>query len=244
MRTLPFLTLLAVATVACDQESATDPSLRADGYANAADAAARTYDITIENLTSSQPLSPGVVVAHSKQVSLFARGTTASEGIRLIAEQGNPATALADLTGAAGVFQVTGTMAPVHRIGGPGPSTLTTQIAAAANADRLSLAVMLICTNDGFAGLDAVKLPGGLEPATFYAMAYDAGTEVNDETSTSIVDPCFAIGPVSADGDGDSRTAEGGVVGMHAGIGGGADLDPSLHGWSGPIARVTVRRVK
>ncbi len=238
------LPLIALAALACDQRPVTDPVLRADGYANAADAAARTYEVTIENLTTGQPFSPGVVVAHSKQVRVFTAGAPASEGIRLIAEQGSPGTAIADLTGAAGVFQVVGTSAPVHRVGGPGPSTLTTQIRAKANADRLSLAVMLICTNDGFAGIDGVKLPGGFEPATFYAMAYDAGTEVNAETSESIVDPCFAIGPVAAAPDGDSRTPEGGVVRMHPGIAGGADLDPTLHGWDDPVARVTVRRVE
>ena len=243
MRTLPLVALLAGA-LACNQESATDPSLRADGYATAAAAATRTYDVTIENLTTGQPLSPGVIVAHTKHTSVFSPGTAASEGLRLIAEQGDPSTAAMDLGGADGVFQVVATSAPAHRIGGPGPSSLTTQLQASANADRLSLAVMLICTNDGFGGLNGVKLPGGFDPATFYAMAYDAGTEVNDETSTSIVDPCFAIGPVSADPDGDSRTAQGGVVLRHAGIMGGADLDPAAHGWDGPVARITVQRVR
>lgn len=244
MRTLPLLALVAIAAAACDRETATDPSLKADGYVNAADAATRSYEITIENLTTGQPLSPGVVAVHGKQAGVFTAGAPASEGLRLIAEQGNPGTAVSDLTGAPGVFQVLGTAAPVHRVGGPGSSTIMTEIAASANADRLSLALMLICTNDGFTGLDGVKLPGGFEPAMYYTQAYDAGTEVNDEASTSIVDPCFAIGPVEAEGDGDGRTAEGGVVMMHAGIAGIADLDPSAHGWSGPIARVTVRRIK
>jgi hypothetical protein len=236
--------LAGLVTLGCVDEPPIAPSLRAEGYANAAEAAGRTYEVTITNLTAGQPLSPGVVVTHTRQASLFTRGSAASEGIRLIAETGSPSTALGELTGAAGVHEVVNTGAPIHRQGGPGPSSLSLTVEASANANRLSLAVMLICTNDGFAGIGSVKLPGGFEPSTVYATAYDAGTEVNDEQSTSIVDPCGGIGPVALPADGDSRTAEGGVVGMHAGIAGGASLDAALHGWTEPVARVTIRRIK
>ncbi len=135
-------------------------------------------------------------------------------------------------------------MAPVHRMGGPGPSTLTTTITARANANRLSLGLMLICTNDGFVGLDGVTLPGGSKPRTYYAAGYDAGTEVNDELSANVVDACPAIGPVPGAADGNGRTAEGGIVELHPGIQGGAGLDPAQHGWTEPVARITVRRIK
>jgi len=235
--------LAGLATLGCMQEEMVEPSFRAEGYDNASDAATRVYEITIANLTTGQPLSPGVVVAHTREASLFAPGAAASEGVRLIAEQGDPSAAVGDLSGAQGINQVVNTGAPIHRNGGPGPSSLTISLEASANANRLSLAVMLICTNDGFAGLNSVKLPGGFAPATFYAMGYDAGTEVNDETSTSIVDPCGVIGPVALAADGDSRTPQGGVVTMHPGIQGGGALVPGAHGWTEPVARVTVRRV-
>jgi hypothetical protein len=62
--------------------------------------------------------------------------------------------------------------------------------------DRLSLATMLICTNDGFTGLDRAKLPiGGSE--VFWTNGYDAGTENNTELSQDIVDACSALGPVT-----------------------------------------------
>jgi hypothetical protein len=103
---------------------------------------------------------------------------------------------------------------------------------------------MLICTNDGFVGLDGARLPSGPEPITYYAMGYDAGTEVNDEMSASIVDACPAIGPVGGDADGNGRTAEAGTVQLHPVLQGGAFLDPALHGWTDPVASVTVRRIK
>jgi hypothetical protein len=37
--------------------------------------------------------------------------------------------------------------------------------------------------------------------------------------------------------------AEGGVIAHHQGIKGGADLSPSVHGWTDPVAEVTVRAI-
>lgn len=218
----------------------------ASGAANAADAATRTYEITIENLTTGQPLSPGVVAIHTKQASVFTVGEAASEGVRLIAENGDPSVAEPALAGTPGVNDVVATPRPVGCVGCPGPfaSTLTLQLDAAANANRLSLAVMLICTNDGFVGLDGVPLPGGFEPATYDAMGYDAGTEANEETAESLVDPCGAIGPVAIAADGmNTRTATSMPIAPHPGIGGGADLT-AAHAWNEPAARVTVRRIR
>jgi len=240
-------------TAACMQDSAiTEPtadrgSVAAPepelGAANADDAATHTYEITVTNLTTGQPMSPGVFMTHTKQQSLFSVGAAASEGIRFIAENGDPSMAVGAVTGQPGIVDVQSIGAPIHRIGGPGPNSLTFQIAARANANRFSFAVMLICTNDGFTGLDAVKLPGGFAPATYYTMAYDAGTERNDETSGSIVPPCFGIGPVSGPGGGGARTPTSDVIAPHAGIQGGAALDPAQHGWAEPVTKVTIQRL-
>jgi hypothetical protein len=102
---------------------------------------------------------------------------------------------------------------------------------------------MLICTNDGFAGLDGVRLPGGHGEAVYYAAGYDAGTEVNTEVASSIVPPCFGIGPVQGPVGGGDRTAENGTIHHHDGIRGDADLT-SAHAWEGPVARITVQRIK
>src|SRR2546425_772156 len=129
-------------------------------------------------------------------------------------------------TGRAGVFQVVDVNAPTGRVGGSLPTSRTFRIEAAANANRISLAVMLICTNDGFTGLDGVALPGGFKPLTYYTAGYDAGTEANDELSTIIVDACFAIGPTTRPPDGNARTPTIGVIEHHPGIQGVGDLDP------------------
>jgi hypothetical protein len=245
MRHLPTLILAAVALACTEAEPTSGPLLdAASGVEHASGDAARVYEVTIENLTTGQPFSPGIIVTHTAQQSLFAVGTEASEGLRLIAENGDPSMAVSMLAGAAGLADFQVVDAPIHRRGGPGPSTYTLTIEAKANANRLSGALMLICTNDGFVGLDGVKLPGGFQTVTHSAMAYDAGTEVNDEASASIVDPCFAIGPTGGDSDGNARTAEGSTVQPHPGIAGSADLDPAQHGWTYPVASVTIQRTQ
>jgi hypothetical protein len=57
----------------------------------------RTYEVTITNLTSGQPLTPPLVATHRKKGQLFEVGQPASVGVREIAENGNLAPLLAFL---------------------------------------------------------------------------------------------------------------------------------------------------
>lgn len=213
--------------------------------ARAAGGGDATFEVTIINMSHSQPFSPGVLVTHDGAADLFTSGAAASEGIRLIAENGDPSTAVSMLSGADGVSEVVATAAPVHRKGGPGPDMLTAYITASDNARYLSLAAMLICTNDGFIGLDSVDLPKGPETAVYFPGAYDAGTEANDELYTSVVDPCGAVGPVAVAPDGqNNRTATSEVIAMHPGFAGVGDMDPDAYNWRNKVARVTVKRVR
>jgi hypothetical protein len=214
------------------------------GSENASDSATRTYDVTIENLTTGQPLSPGVMVTHTRAASLFQVGSNASLGIRKIAEDGDNSVALSSLASVDGVFDVEAIAAPIHRIGGPGATSLTVRITARADANLLSFASMLICSNDGFTGVSGTRLPSGFQPMTFDVGAYDSGTEANDELSTSIVDPCFAIGPVAGAADGNARTATSSPITIHNNVNGTIGQLTAAHRWTGAIARVTVQRVK
>ncbi len=257
MKRLLFGALGVLALAACgDAGKSTAPSdgaatraaLPAGATPQSAKAGVRLYDVTITNLTSTQPLSPGVVVTHAKDAEVWAVGSPASEGIRQIAENGDDVPAVGELTGAPGIFEVVGTgLPPIHRIGGPGATGRTFRIAARGNANRLSVAVMLICTNDGFTGVSGVKLPGGFKREEFLTNGYDAGTEANDQLYTHVVDPCGGIGPVSVAPDGQNlRTATpGGVIAPHPGIQAGVgDLAPAVYAWTDPVARITIQRVK
>ncbi|MDQ4078414.1 MAG: spondin domain-containing protein [Chloroflexota bacterium] len=107
---------------------------------------------------------------------------------------------------------------------------------------------MLICTNNGFTGVDTLRLPQQVgETVTVQTDAYDAGTEINTEDFADIVPPCQALVGVSS---GDSGTgmsnpalAEGGVIHHHEGIEGDDDLVPAIHGWTNPVAEITITRV-
>lgn len=212
---------------------------------SAADAATHHYRITLQNLSSGQVFSPGVAATHTNKASVWSVGSAASEGIRRIAEDGDQTGAFAALTGAAGMFDVVNINTPTNRVGGgaplPNPQVFT--IAASANANRLSLAVMTICTNDGFTGVSGVKLPGGFKADVYEVGVWDAGTEENNERFDQIVDPCTGAGPVPAPADGNGRVPTSGVIAPHQNIQGVGDLTVADHGWTGPVARITVQRI-
>ncbi|MFQ5473441.1 MAG: spondin domain-containing protein, partial [Dehalococcoidia bacterium] len=98
-------------------------------------------------------------------------------------------------------------------------------------------------TNDGFVGIDSLALQA-TGSQTVDKNAYDAGTETNTEDFADIVPPCQGLIGVSSDDDGTGASnpdlAEGGVISAHAGVQGGADLTVADHGWTDPIARVTI----
>jgi hypothetical protein len=104
----PFLLTGGLTLAGCAEPAPTDlqSGLADAGADRAATAAAHRYRITLENLTTGQVFSPGVAATHTKKASVWASGAAASEGIRLIAEDGLEATAVAELTGAPGIFDV------------------------------------------------------------------------------------------------------------------------------------------
>jgi hypothetical protein len=118
---------------------------------------------------------------------------------------------------------------------------VATEIVVADRFRRISVAGMLICTNDGFGGVDGLPLPARIgEAVSIGGAAYDAGTEVNTEAYEDLVPPCDGLGETGAT---NPALAENGRVGSHPGIRGGADLSPAIHGWDDPVIRVTVTRV-
>lgn len=237
-------------------ELAASSSAGAD-YANTS--ATHTYEVTVENLTGGQPFSPGILVTHTREASVWDVGQAASDLIINIAEDGaTPADLLDQLRETDGVFRVEKTGVPIDDNTPPQldgvpdpPSSATFTIEAAAEANYLSMAVMAICTNDGFVGLNGVRLPGGNNSTVFEASIYDAGSEPNTEKYTDIVDPCQVLGPDTGPPELPNGNAkpEGdtGMIQHHEGIQGVATdegLDPELHDWDNPVARITVQRIK
>ena len=204
----------------------------------------RVYEVTITNLTTGQLLSPPVLAAHGSDYAVFAVGEKASEGLWTVAEQGNPTTLAEQLRAAPEVASVVVVDGPVHRVGGPGESTTILRIESH-GAERLSVAMMLGCTNDGFTGLSSVALGRSMVPVIYYGAAYDAGTERNNQRWSSMPDGCNVLGPVSRDADGQNdRDLTDDPITMHAGIVPDlGDLGQAFI-WSEAVVKITVQRVE
>ncbi len=207
----------------------------------------RTYWVTLRNLTDGQPFSPGLAVTHRPSTHLFEVGSLADAGIEAIAESGNEAPAVAAAAArrhVTDVVDIDRPLTPQGTVVGSFTDTFVFEIMARPG-DRLSLATMLICTNDGFTGLNGGRLPRRGE-ATYMLAGYDAGTEGNTEESADIVDPCSGLGPVPLAGDPNGNDDAGVdasphvAIQHHPGILGGGDLSPAEHGWTGPVAMITI----
>jgi hypothetical protein len=208
------------------------------------------YRVTMKNLTSGQPFSPPVAATHLKSIHMFEVGQPSSDQLAAIAQDGNEVPMFELFSASGKATQVVDVGRPLTRRGttvGSFTDTTTFEIAAAPG-DRFSIATMLICTNDGFLGLDAVRLPkDGSE--TFLLNGYDAGREQNTEQSVDLVDPCSALGPAVLAGDPDGNedaavaTVPAEVIRHHQNIQGTGELSVAQHGWSDPVAAVTVERI-
>jgi hypothetical protein len=227
-------------------------ALLATGSVASADAPVATYEVTIDNLTAGQPVTPPVVATHRAATGMFTVGQPASFALKEIAENGNLAPMVAQLGADKHVSDSVAAAAPLVPAGLPGSAmfgdSVTLTVTASEGAKFISFASMLICTNDGFTGVDSLRLPKNVGDAVVVRSAgYDAGTETNTEDFADIVPPCQGlVGVTSGEpgtGTSNPALAEGGVIHHHPGIAGGADLVPAIHGWADPVAEISVERV-
>jgi hypothetical protein len=201
----------------------------------AGDEGTRVWRVTIQNLTppgagapGSQPLSPPLFVVHSRSVDVWSVGGIVSNPVAAIAEDANNApaeSALAELRGVRDVF--TGAGGPI-----PSGTSRTYTVETKGKYNRLSVVTMLVNTNDAFTGLDSYRLRG--REAVVRKVAYDAGSERNNELAAYIPGPCCGHPFV--------RDPEGALIRMHPGIAGVGDLDPAVYGWEGAVAKITIER--
>ena len=190
----------------------------------------RSYEVTVTNITKGQSFTPILSATHRSSIGFFELGGVASPELADLAESGNTAPLQGVLSGLDEVSGIEGTAGLLN----PGNS-ITFEISGG-RFDRFSLAAMLIPTNDTFVALDTVRLPRH-GARTYFARAYDAGSEMNDELCANIPGPvCGGEGASEADGEG--------FVHISAGISGEADLAASAYDWRDAVAKVTIRRVR
>ncbi len=197
------------------------------------------YEVTVTNLTHGQHFTPFLAVTHRPSVELFRLGTPAAPQLKALAEQGNTAPFVQLLTGNAAVTQVL----PGGGLTHPGDHR-TFMIEARPAHDRLSLAAMLIPTNDTFVAVDSVDLPESFAEKVVYAVAYDAGTEVNDQLCASIPDPGIGYAECNGSSGGAIAGNGEGYVYVSGGIHGAGDFKAPLRDWRNPVAQIRIKRVK
>ena len=208
------------------------------------------YQVTLENLTDGQPFSPPVAITHRRSSQMFVpNNRNALAAIEAIAEDGDPSLAVDHFSGKRFVSDVVNVGMPLTPHGttvGDFTDTVTFEIVAR-RGDRLSLAGMLICTNDGLVIASDAALPQH-GSVNYYLNGFDAGTEDNTELSHDIVDACSALGPVVLDGDPNGNendvvnTHPAGDIVWHPGIAGDGDL-LDVHDWDGAVAKLTIERI-
>lgn len=207
----------------------------------------RTYTVTITNLTGGQPFTPALATTHKGNTGLFAVGSTAEFELQEIAENGNLGPMVERIENSPDfgdlVVETGNTGVPPVMPG----ETVSFQIEAAPPYNFVSWVSMLICSNDGFTGVDGVKLPNHVgQSTTLLTQGYDAGTEINTEAWSDLVPPCGPLTGQDSMGQGtgssDPALAEGGVIHHHAGILGIGDLDAGINDWDNPVAVLTVER--
>ncbi|WP_435359555.1 spondin domain-containing protein [Haloarchaeobius sp. DFWS5] len=213
------------------------------------------YDVTIRNLTEGQPWTPPMVAIHDPRARLFEVGGSPYPELVSLAKD-------ADLGPMRDMLQkeidCNGSVFSLHldddalvadcdplQTGLSSKTTFT--IETIEPRAVLSMASMMLATNDGFAGVDSMSLPAQCgQTCTALIEPYDVGCECNTEIGADLVEEAFLLADIPQSdlqaSSADALVGEG-FIDNHPGIGGYADLDTTAHGWRGPVGLMTVTMV-
>ena len=189
--------------------------------------------LSITNLTRGQILSPVFVARHGGDAGpLYTLGQPASNSLAMMAEDADASGLLSDWS-PEGNAAISEAMA-VALNGGPimPGATVTMSFEVTDGNSLVSFASMLVTTNDAFIGASGLDISTS---RTVNLNAYDAGSEANSESCA------YIPGPPCGNHAEDEAESEGHVH-VHAGIhgGDGSDLNPAMHDWRNPSARLTI----
>ena len=268
------LALLVSVTSACtfDGDDGADGTSGAVGAAgadgvdgtNGVDGTGNTavYTVRFTNLTFGQPMSPAAVILHEPGYNAFIDGEPASEGIEILAEAANPTTLLDEAISSSSYLDSSTAGSAGAGTGPTATSESATLVVPVLDVDnlRLSFASMLGNTNDAFTGLNAVDVSNMTvgQSTSFMAPTWDAGTEANLESASTIPGPAAsAAGGGGADAGYDPvRDDLFDRVHFHSGAVTNANAtDASLEGltdsvldeshrWNNPTAKITITRTR
>lgn len=194
-------------------------------------------EVAITNLTRGQIMSPAFVARHDSSAdSLYALGERASTAMAKMAEDADASSLLEawapdENDGVSEARVATLSNGPI-----PPGETVNMSFNIDDGKKYLSFASMLVTTNDAFIGANHLDVS---KSRTMMLNAYDAGSEANSE------DCDYIPGPPCGTMARDPARPEG-FVHVHAGIhgGDGSDLDPAMHDWRDPVARLSIKTWK
>jgi hypothetical protein len=209
---------------------------------------AQDLSITVTNLTQGLHFTPIITSAHTGDDHIFMVGSSASDELQAMAEGG-------DISGLATILSNADANSNENPAGGflaPGMST-TYMLTNDTDNTHLSLAAMILPSNDGFVGVDSWEIPTDAGTYTIMLNAYDAGTEANNEIINGggapgvLGIPGAPSGGSGTGGTGITDTENNTMVHIHRGSigdddmdGGKSDLNNSIHRWLNPVAKLTV----
>ena len=196
------------------------------------------YEFTVQvtNLTNAQPLSPIAAIAHSEGM-LWQIGEPASAALELMAEGGDNSELLAtDFAMASSSAE-----SPLP----PGEQVTLKLSTEQLDSLKISLATMLVNTNDAFTGHNAIDVSSLAvnESLSRTSFAYDAGTEANSEAQGTIPGPADSGEGYNEMRDDINRVAmHPGVVSQDDGL--TNSVLTSQHKFDNPVARITITRTQ
>jgi len=195
-----------------------------------------SYSITLSNLTYAQPLSPAAVLLHG-DAKMWQVGQAASVALEKLAEGGDNADFIALENNLATATAEGPTL--------PGTSVTVNISTMDPTATYLTVATMLVNTNDAFSGLTGVDISTLTlnQEKSWRLHVYDSGTEQNNEAAGTIPGP--ADGGVGYDSTRDDID----LVGYHSGVVSKDDGLPSsvltqAHRFDNPAVKLTITRTK
>lgn len=194
----------------------------------------RAFEVTVTNITKGEVFTPIMVAAHRHGVKLFEIGEPVDQDLEILAESGNTAPLSSSLLNsglALDVVTANGPLLPGHSV--------TLRVRTNKHNTHVSVASMLVPSNDAFFAVNGIHGPRGNKSKTVYSPAYDAGSEVNDELCDNIPGPPFAC-----TGEGFNTESGEGYVFIHPGIQGNGDLDSATYDWNNPVAKITIKRIR
>lgn len=221
------------------------------GLTSVAPVSAQDLEISLTNLTQGMLFTFVLAAAHPEDAALFTEGAPASPGLKKTAE----IAAIDDLSAeiqaiGANVYDGTGGGTPADFL--PAGATTTFNLMTDAGNTHLSLAAMIMPTNDAFVGANGLEIPSAPGTYTYFLNAYDAGVEANNELIDGVIAldspgiPGDPSGLAGANGTGVTNVENNPVVHIHRGVlgdnnpaGGVSDLT-FVHRWLNPVGKLVV----